>query len=132
MRRSTSACATRRAEISPAASSSPIAAATVAGTRPGSDSGENSASQTPSAISRQQLARRRQCEPCLADAAWAGQGHEPMGGGQADDLAQFVVAANQFGDRPRQIGWRHVRCRAQPRRRVRTGMLISSRHGRAP
>ena len=47
-RRPASAFATRRAESSPAASWRPAAAATAVGTRPGSDSDENSAAQAPS------------------------------------------------------------------------------------
>ena len=110
-RRSASACATRCAEISPPASSSPTAAATVAGTRPGSAQRRKLGEPDPVGKLRPQLARDRQGEPCLADAAGAGQGDEPMRGGKAHDFAQLVVPPDQLGNRLRQVSRRQYRYR---------------------
>jgi hypothetical protein len=57
---------------------------------------------------RQQLARRGESEPRLADAAAAGQRDEPMRGGKAQDLAENVIPANQLGNRLRQVGRRQL------------------------
>jgi hypothetical protein len=47
--------------------------------------------------------RDREREPRLADAASAGQGDEPMRGGEAQNLAQVVFPADQLGNRLRLI-----------------------------
>ena len=52
---------------------------------------------------RQQLARGRESEPRLADAAGAGQGDEPVGRGKVQDLLELVVPADQLGNRLRQV-----------------------------
>ena len=57
---------------------------------------------------RQELARRGETEPRLADAASAGQGDEPTRGGKAQDLAENVIPANQLGNRLRQVGRRQL------------------------
>ncbi|HEX6442948.1 MAG TPA: hypothetical protein VF007_12225 [Stellaceae bacterium] len=52
---------------------------------------------------RQQFAGDRQGEPRLADAASAGQGNEPVRGGEVQDLGDLFVAADQLRNRGRQI-----------------------------
>ena len=71
---------------------------------------------------RQQLARGRDGEPRLADAAGAGEGDQPMRGGKADDFAQFIVPPDQLGDRLRQVGRRQGRSGLR-RGRGRAGAL---------
>jgi hypothetical protein len=48
---------------------------------------------------RQQPACSCKREPRLADTASAGQRDEALRGGEVQDLAQLVVAADQFGNR---------------------------------
>ncbi len=52
---------------------------------------------------------RLKAEPGLADATGAGQGDEAMGGAEVQDLVQLDIAADQPGDRLRQVsrraGW---------------------------
>jgi hypothetical protein len=48
-------------------------------------------------------ARSREGEPRLADAAGAGRRDQPMRGGEAQDLAEIVVPADQLGNRLRQV-----------------------------
>jgi hypothetical protein len=57
---------------------------------------------------RQEPARRGDSEPRLADAAGAGQRHEPMRGGKAQDLVENVIPANQLGNRLRQVRRRQL------------------------
>src|SRR5206468_574050 len=95
-----SACETRCAVTTPPPRSSPIAAATATGTRPGSANGENSASHTPSANCDRS---RRAAARASRDAAGAGQRDEPMHGGKAQDVVENVIPANQLGNRLRQI-----------------------------
>jgi len=38
----------------------------------------------------------RQSEACLADSAGPGQGHEPVRGSQAEDLAKLVLPTDQL------------------------------------
>ena len=72
---------------------------------------------------------RRQRQPRLANAAGAGEGNEAMVRDKAQDLAQFVVPANQIGDRLWQVARRQ--CRPAIRRRSRQCALpISSGGGR--
>ena len=104
-----SAWATRSGEAAPAAKFQPCRRGHRGGNQAGI--GQRRKLGEPDAVGkfRQQLARDRQGEPCLADAAGAGQGDEPIPDCKADDLAQFVVAPDQLGDRLRQIGCRHAR-----------------------
>jgi hypothetical protein len=52
---------------------------------------------------RQQVSCDLAAEACLADTSGTDQGDEAVGGGEAQDLAQLVVAADQFGNRLRQV-----------------------------
>ena len=67
---------------------------------------------------RQQVSCDLKAEPGLADASGAGQGDEAMGGAEVQDLGQLGVAADQFGNRLRQVrgraGWRGRRFAAIP------------------
>jgi hypothetical protein len=59
--------------------------------------------QTPVGEFRQQVSCDLAAEACLADTSGTDQGDEAVGGGEAQDLAQLVVAADQFGNRLRQV-----------------------------
>jgi hypothetical protein len=52
---------------------------------------------------RQALASECEGQPRLADAASAGQGYEPMRGGQLQKLLHVVISADQLGNRLRQV-----------------------------
>ena len=52
---------------------------------------------------RQQVSCDLEAEPRLADAAGAGQRDEAMGGAEVQDLVELGVAADQFGNRLRQV-----------------------------
>ena len=75
---------------------------------------------------RPQPARGREGEPRLTDAAGAGHVDESMRGGEAQDLAQFVVPADQLGNRRRQVRRRQRRCGLR-RYRARAGALVRPR-----
>jgi hypothetical protein len=77
--------------------------------------------------------RTSEGEPCLADPAGAGQGNEPVDGGEAQDFTQLVIPADQLGNRLRQVGGRrHNRfCTGVPYSALRqksdiAGKLIAS------
>jgi hypothetical protein len=62
--------------------------------------------------------------------ASAGQGNKPTRRGKAQDLAQFVVPANQLGNRLRQVRWRQDRSGLRCRER-RAGALVRARRQNA-
>jgi hypothetical protein len=93
----------------------------------------------PNAVGRvpPQLARQREGQRRLADAAGSGQRDKPMRGREVEDFAEFLLAADQFGNRLRYVGQRQDRRgrrhrRAEGRVRARgeyadfTGELVAA------